>query len=213
MEFSRQEYWSGWPFSSLGDIPNPGIKPVSLVSSVLADRFFTTEPPGKPGGMILWKIKLLSRSDSCLGSQSKIGRNIGFPHNGLVLMASFLWALSWSGASGHLLPPPTPLGYRFLPSRTRGQCLERDRSLEGPSTFLHNSIFFARVSFLQISQNLLVLSLELSFLFLFFRVFFFLWGSGENGYMYMYSWTPLLLTWNCHSVVNRLHPNTKCFWC
>ena len=29
MEFSRQEYWSGLPFPSPGDIPNPGIKPLS----------------------------------------------------------------------------------------------------------------------------------------------------------------------------------------
>ena len=29
LEFSRQEYWSGLPFTSLGDFPNPGIKPWS----------------------------------------------------------------------------------------------------------------------------------------------------------------------------------------
>ena len=38
MEFSRQEYWSGLPFSSPGDLPNPGIEPVSLVSPALAGR-------------------------------------------------------------------------------------------------------------------------------------------------------------------------------
>ena len=32
MGFPRQEYWSGLPFSSPGDLPNPGIKPTSLVS-------------------------------------------------------------------------------------------------------------------------------------------------------------------------------------
>ena len=47
MEFSRQEYWSGLPFPTLRDLPNPRIKPVSLVSSALAGRFFTTVPPGK----------------------------------------------------------------------------------------------------------------------------------------------------------------------
>ena len=30
MEFSRQEYWSGLPFPTLGDLPNPGIKSASL---------------------------------------------------------------------------------------------------------------------------------------------------------------------------------------
>ena len=48
MGFSRQEYWSGLPFSFPGDLPNPGIEPVSPVAPELADRFFTTEPPGKP---------------------------------------------------------------------------------------------------------------------------------------------------------------------
>ena len=48
MGFSRQGYWSGMPFPPPGDLPDPGIKPVSLRSPVLAGGFFTTEPPGKP---------------------------------------------------------------------------------------------------------------------------------------------------------------------
>ena len=48
MGFSRQEYWSGLPFPSPGDLPDPGIEPESLVSPALAGGFFTTEPPGKP---------------------------------------------------------------------------------------------------------------------------------------------------------------------
>ena len=41
MEFSRQEHWnSGLPFPSPGDLPNPGIKPMSLASPALAGRFF-----------------------------------------------------------------------------------------------------------------------------------------------------------------------------
>ena len=39
--FSRQEYWSGLPFPSPGDLPNPGTKPVSPASPALAGRFFT----------------------------------------------------------------------------------------------------------------------------------------------------------------------------
>ena len=42
MEFSRQEYWSGLPFPCPGDLPNPGIEPMSLVSPALAVGFFTT---------------------------------------------------------------------------------------------------------------------------------------------------------------------------
>ena len=43
--FSRQEYWSGLPFPSPGDLPNPGIEPRS--PALEADAL-TSEPPGKP---------------------------------------------------------------------------------------------------------------------------------------------------------------------
>ena len=42
MGFSRQEYWIGLPFPSPEDLPNPGIEPVSLPSSVSAGKIFTT---------------------------------------------------------------------------------------------------------------------------------------------------------------------------
>ena len=42
MRFSRQEYWSGLPCPSSGDLPNPGMEPVSLTSPALADEFLTT---------------------------------------------------------------------------------------------------------------------------------------------------------------------------
>jgi len=45
MGFPRQEHWSGLPFPSSTDLPNPRIE---LVSLVLAGGFFTNEPPGKP---------------------------------------------------------------------------------------------------------------------------------------------------------------------
>ena len=41
--FPRQEYWSGLPFATSGELHDPGI-----VSSALAGGFFITEPPGKP---------------------------------------------------------------------------------------------------------------------------------------------------------------------
>jgi len=45
MGFSRQEYWTGLPFPSPGDLPDPGIKPKS---PELAGGFFTADPTGKP---------------------------------------------------------------------------------------------------------------------------------------------------------------------
>ena len=48
MGVSRQEYWSGLPFPTPGDLPNPGMEPTSPASPALAGRILTTEPPGKP---------------------------------------------------------------------------------------------------------------------------------------------------------------------
>ena len=45
MGFSRQEYWSGLPFPTPGDLPDPGMEPAS---PALVGQLFTTEPPGKP---------------------------------------------------------------------------------------------------------------------------------------------------------------------
>ena len=52
MGFSRQEYWSGLPFPPPGDLPEPGVKPVSLAPLALAGRFFTAASPGKPGNKV-----------------------------------------------------------------------------------------------------------------------------------------------------------------
>ena len=45
LEFSRQEYWSGLPFPSPGDLPDPGIEPGSPAPQ--ADSL-PSEPPGEP---------------------------------------------------------------------------------------------------------------------------------------------------------------------
>ena len=45
MGFSRQGYWSGLPFPSPGDLPDPGIEPGS---PVLQTDALPSEPPGKP---------------------------------------------------------------------------------------------------------------------------------------------------------------------
>jgi len=68
MEFSRQEYWSGLPFPPQGDLPNPGIEPLSPASPALTGGLFTTEPPGNPqyldvsfGNQGIWKAELVIR--------------------------------------------------------------------------------------------------------------------------------------------------------
>ena len=52
MGFSRQEYWSGLPRPPPGDLPDPGIKPLSLMCPALEEEgFVPVAPPGKPTGM------------------------------------------------------------------------------------------------------------------------------------------------------------------
>ena len=55
MEFSSQEYWSGLPFPTPGDLPDPGIKPTSLELPALVGGFFITSTT--------WKAQLYGKSD------------------------------------------------------------------------------------------------------------------------------------------------------
>ena len=56
MEFSRLQYWSGQPFPSPGDRPNPGIKPRSPTWQVDS---LPAEPPGKPKNTGVGSLSLL----------------------------------------------------------------------------------------------------------------------------------------------------------
>ena len=69
--FPRQEYWSGLPFPSPGDLPSPGVKPES---PALAGGFFTTKPPGKPG-IGERSFKTLNASGKSGGDSVLIPRN------------------------------------------------------------------------------------------------------------------------------------------
>ena len=60
--FSRQEHWSGLPFPSPRDLPDPGIELASSLASALARGFFTFEPPVKPSCLRLVHIKEISLS-------------------------------------------------------------------------------------------------------------------------------------------------------
>ena len=57
MGFSRQDYWSRSPCPPPGDLPNPGIKPTSLMSPMPAGMFFTTGAAGKPSWLTSLCIK------------------------------------------------------------------------------------------------------------------------------------------------------------
>ena len=68
MGFSRQEYWSGLPFPSPGDLPDPGIEPASLASPALAGGFFTSwgtrEVPQGLQPNAFWTVLLTIRIQS-----------------------------------------------------------------------------------------------------------------------------------------------------
>ena len=66
MGLSRPEYWSGWPFPSPGDLPDPEIK---LGSPTLQADALPSEPPGKPlakNRVLLKKKKKKRRRRPCM---------------------------------------------------------------------------------------------------------------------------------------------------
>ena len=46
--YSRQIYWSGLPFATIGDLSDPEIEPMTLATPAWSGRFFTTALPGNP---------------------------------------------------------------------------------------------------------------------------------------------------------------------
>ena len=73
MGFSRQEHCSVLPFPSPGDLPDPGIKPVSPTSPALAGGFFPTESPAKFLREVrCLKVKLLSSGCTAIYGRTKI---------------------------------------------------------------------------------------------------------------------------------------------
>ena len=78
----RQEYWNRLPFPPLGDLPDPGIEPTSLVPPELAGGFFTTVPPGKPIISKLGAINLDNPTswNHCEGQQEIVSVKVWVKH-------------------------------------------------------------------------------------------------------------------------------------
>ena len=87
MEFSRLEYWTGWPFPSPGDLSNPGIKPRS---PTLWTDSLSAELQGKPKNTGVSSLSLLQH---IFPSQES---NWGLPHTGRIL-----YRLSSQGSQKH----------------------------------------------------------------------------------------------------------------
>ena len=91
MEFSRSDYWSGQPFPSPGDLPNPGLKPKS--PALQADSL-PAEPQGKPKNTEVGSLSLLQ------GIFPTQGLNWGLLH-----CRRILYQLSYEGSfvGNHIL--------------------------------------------------------------------------------------------------------------
>ena len=77
MGFSRQEYWSGLPCPSPGDLPNPGIKPES---PALREDSLLSEPPGKsPSGVYIHLDSIFKSRDITLPTKVWLVKAMVFP--------------------------------------------------------------------------------------------------------------------------------------
>ena len=77
MRFPRQEYWSVLPCPSPGDLPDPGIEPMSLESPALAGRLFTTSAAWEApisGYMFLYIFQIKYRTKQNKQSSTSSGK-------------------------------------------------------------------------------------------------------------------------------------------
>ena len=66
MKFSRQEYWSGWPFPSPGDLPNPGIEPRSPANGKMLYRLSHQGNPKTPNNWCFCTVVLEKTLENAL---------------------------------------------------------------------------------------------------------------------------------------------------
>ena len=119
MEFSRQEYWSGLPCPSPGDLPDPGIEPSTLTSPALASGFFTTS--ASPKGMEAQGTRGLSAYNNAelaglLGASNQLSLIHSLTHSSVTLSTS--WVLTTCRTLFKALDIPSSLH----PDETDGCC-------------------------------------------------------------------------------------------
>ena len=104
MGFSRQGYWRGLPLYTPGDLPDPGIKPLSLMSPALAGKFFTTAPPGKPQAWGILLLPLVAQTVKnlpamrvwCLSREDPLEKRMA-THSSILV-----WEIPWTEEPGRL---------------------------------------------------------------------------------------------------------------
>ena len=89
------------PFPPPGDLPNPGIDLVSLVTPALAGGFFTTVPPGKP---LLSRVWQLSRMETGIWALSRLQHYPGCREQPLFRVSVKCLLLSRSVVSDFVTP-------------------------------------------------------------------------------------------------------------
>ena len=110
MKFSGQEYWSGLPFPTPGNLPDPGIEPVSPEAPALAGRFFTTESPGSP-----WRDLVVINSSSKLKHHlmSRSRTDIDSQTTHVTASLWFRFSVPWTWTKRDWNRPEDPLGSRW----------------------------------------------------------------------------------------------------
>ena len=140
MGFSSHEYWSELPFPPPGNLPNPGIKPMSFMSPALAGRFFTTRATvvlselTRGQQRMRWRDSITDSMDMSLSKPWEIvkGREAwqATVHG---IASSRMWLSHWTIAySSCLLPPKGPERNpekHLWSSQSRGTGLQKDWDL------------------------------------------------------------------------------------
>ena len=161
MELSRQEYWSGLPFPSPGDLPNPGIEPGSPVSQ--ADSLMP-EPPEEPPDNEWLDYILSSFSSPTIYSASRKIYLLcpkSYLYFTLTLRLYIFWVLYFWERAGSLSVSTYTLGFQSCYSGPKSlseeEILHRKCMFHAPhafsqffsSRFWHDdSLIFATSSFL-----------------------------------------------------------------
>ena len=122
----QEEHWSGLPFPPSGDLPHPGIEPVS---PTLAGMFFTTEPPGKPVSNLQIVLK------DCCSGQDKRGSSPQRTNTKVLAPPGDFRELHCS-SKFH----PEGTGKGALPISGERECVVPERPQAAPSPFLPSSL-------------------------------------------------------------------------
>ena len=129
MDFSKQEYWSGLPFPTPGELPNPEIKPLSLAFPALQTDSLPLAPPEK-ARKALFNLFFIRK----VKSESEVPQltSMGFSRQEY-----------WSGLP--FLPPGDLPGPEIEPMSLAFPALQTDsfplRHLGSPPTYTHSDIY------------------------------------------------------------------------